>query len=40
LSNHEKEGNKSTSFTLTVSDNGIGVPENLDIKKLDSFAYK
>ena len=40
LSNYEKEGNKSTSFTLTVSDNCIGVPENLDIKKLDSFGIQ
>ena len=27
---------KSTNFVLTVSDNGIGIPENLDIEDLDS----
>ena len=34
MSNHEKEGNKSASFTLSVLDNSIGVSENLDIKKI------
>ncbi len=34
MSNHKKEGNKSISFTLTVSDTDIRVPENLDIKKI------
>jgi PAS domain S-box-containing protein len=37
---HKKEGNKSTSFTLTVSDNGVGIPENLDIKNLDSLGIQ
>jgi PAS domain S-box-containing protein len=27
-------------FILTVSDNGIGIPENLDIKKLDSLGIQ
>ncbi len=40
----ENEENKSedcnsTSFTLTVSDNGIGIPENLDID-LDSLGFQ
>jgi PAS domain S-box len=30
----------STSFILTVSDNGIGIPENLDIKDLDSLGMQ
>ena len=32
----ESEECKSTSFILTVSDNGMGIPENLDIEDLDS----
>jgi len=31
---------KSVNFTLTVSDNGIGMPENLDIKNLDSLGLQ
>ncbi|MGB9926922.1 MAG: PAS domain S-box protein [Methanosarcina sp.] len=31
---------KSTNFTLRVSDNGIGIPENLDIKNLDSLGFQ
>ena len=27
---YKREGSKSTSFVLTVSDNGVGIPENLD----------
>ena len=34
------EGYKSTSFTLTISDNGLGIPENLDIKDLDSLGLQ
>ena len=37
---HEKEGSKSTSFTLTVSDNGVGIPENLDMENLDSLGIQ
>jgi PAS domain S-box-containing protein len=33
------EGN-STSFTLTVSDNGVGIPENLDIEDLESLGFQ
>jgi PAS domain S-box-containing protein len=28
---------KSTNFVLSVSDNGVGIPENLDIENLDSL---
>jgi len=31
---------ESTSFTLTVSDNGMGIPENLDIEDLDSLGFQ
>ena len=31
---------ESTSFTLTVLDNGIGIPENLDIEDLDSLGLQ
>jgi PAS domain S-box-containing protein len=34
------EGNKSTTFILTVSDNGIGIPENLDFDNLDSLGLQ
>ena len=37
---HKKEGNKSTSFTLTVSDNGVGIPENLDIEDPDTLGLQ
>ena len=36
----KREGNKSASFTLTVSDNGVGIPENLDIEDLDSLGIQ
>ena len=31
---------KSTSFTLTVLDNGVGIPENLEIEDLDSLGLQ
>ena len=31
---------ESTSFTLTVSDNGVGIPENFDLEKLDSLGMQ
>ncbi|HEY3360380.1 MAG TPA: PAS domain S-box protein [Methanosarcina sp.] len=31
---------KSASFILTVSDNGIGIPENLDFENLDSLGFQ
>ena len=36
----KNEGCKSTSFTLTISDNGVGIPENLDIENLDSLGFQ
>ncbi|WP_440945287.1 PAS domain S-box protein [Methanosarcina sp. T3] len=37
---HKKEGNKSTSFILTVSDNGRGIPEKFDIEDLGSLGLQ
>ncbi|HWR24764.1 MAG TPA: histidine kinase dimerization/phosphoacceptor domain -containing protein [Methanosarcina sp.] len=37
LEESEKENFKNTSFILTVSDDGIGTPESLDLKNLDSL---
>lgn len=37
---YEKEGCKNTSFTLTVSDNGVGISENLDIEEIDSLGLQ
>jgi two-component sensor histidine kinase len=31
---------KSTSFTLTVSDNGVGIPENFDIEDLNTLGMQ
>ncbi len=38
----ESEDSESTSisFTLTISDNGVGIPENLDIEELDSLGMQ
>ena len=35
-----REESESTLFTLTVSDNGIGIPENLEIEDLDSLGMQ
>jgi two-component sensor histidine kinase len=40
-----REGNKkncckSTSYTLDVSDNGVGIPENFEIKSLNSLGFQ
>ncbi len=35
----EKKG-RNTNFTLTVSDDGIGIPDNLDIENLDSLGLQ
>ena len=40
LRREESEGSKSDSFVLTVSDNGVGIPENLDIEDLDSLGIQ
>jgi PAS domain S-box-containing protein len=34
------EDRKSTSFTLTVSDDGVGIPENLNLEELDSLGFQ
>ncbi|MDQ1254088.1 MAG: hypothetical protein QG646_3308 [Euryarchaeota archaeon] len=31
---------RSTTFELTISDNGVGIPENLDIEELDSLGLQ
>ena len=36
---HREEGS-DTSFTLIVSDDGVGIPEDLDIKDLDSLGLQ
>jgi PAS domain S-box-containing protein len=40
LHKEESEGNKSALFTLTVSDNGVGIPDNLDIENLNSLGLQ
>jgi two-component sensor histidine kinase len=37
---HKKECVKATSFILIVSDNGIGIPENLNIEEVDSLGIQ
>ena len=34
------ENFQSTSFNLTVSDNGVGIPDDLDIEDLDSLGFQ
>ncbi len=34
------ENCKSTTFALTISDNGVGIPENLQIEELDSLGLQ
>ncbi|HEY3362198.1 MAG TPA: hypothetical protein VGK06_10375 [Methanosarcina sp.] len=34
------EACKSTNFILTASDNGVGIPENLDIYTLDNLRFQ
>ena len=36
----EDSESTSTSFILTISDNGVGIPENLDIEDLDSLGMQ
>jgi two-component sensor histidine kinase len=33
-------GDKSTNYVLSVSDNGVGIPEDLDIEDLDSLGLQ
>ncbi|HET8685449.1 MAG TPA: histidine kinase dimerization/phosphoacceptor domain -containing protein, partial [Methanosarcina sp.] len=37
---HKKEDDRATSFILIVSDNGIGIPENLNIEDVDSLGMQ
>jgi PAS domain S-box-containing protein len=34
------DGFKSTTFILTISDNGVGIPENLEIEDLDTLGIQ
>jgi len=36
----KKEGDETTSFILIVSDNGMGIPENLNIEDVDSLGIQ
>jgi two-component sensor histidine kinase len=36
----KSENCKNTSFTLTASDDGIGIPESLDLEDLDSLGFQ
>jgi two-component sensor histidine kinase len=35
-----KKNSTIISFTLTVSDNGVGIPESFDIENLDSLGMQ
>ena len=35
-----REGRKSTSYVLSISDNGIGIPEDLEIENLDGLGLQ
>ena len=37
---NKNEGFKFTCFTLEVSDNGVGIPENFEIEDLNSLGFK
>jgi two-component sensor histidine kinase len=40
LQKEERESEKSAFFTLTISDNGVDIPENIDIEELDSLGLQ
>jgi PAS domain S-box-containing protein len=40
LHREESEDNKNASFVLNISDNGVGIPENLEIENLDSLGMQ
>jgi two-component sensor histidine kinase len=40
LRREENESDETALFTLTVSDNGVGIPENIDIEDLDSLGLQ
>jgi len=35
-----EESDENTNFTLAISDNGVGIPENIDIEDLDSLGFQ
>ena len=37
---NKKDGFKNTSFTLKVSDNGVGIPDNFEIEGLNSLGFQ
>ena len=40
LCREKSESDVGTLFALTISDNGVGIPENLDIEELDSLGLQ
>ncbi len=40
LCEEKSDSDDSTSFTLTVSDNGVGIPDELEIEDLDSLGFQ
>jgi PAS domain S-box-containing protein len=40
IEENKNEEYKSTSFILTISDNGVGISEDIDIKELDSLGLQ
>lgn len=38
--NYTKEGDKKTNFILNISDNGIGIPQSLNIEELDTLGFQ
>jgi PAS domain S-box-containing protein len=40
LHREEKDNDESASYILTVSDNGVGIPENIDIEDLKSLGLQ
>jgi two-component sensor histidine kinase len=40
MEERKNEEYKSANFILTVSDNGVGIPENLDFENLDSLGFQ
>jgi PAS domain S-box-containing protein len=40
IEERRNEDCESTRFTLTISDNGVGIPENIDIEELDSLGLQ
>lgn len=37
---NKSEGLKNTNFSLSISDNGVGIPEDLDVEELDSLGMQ